>query len=248
MSDEVSRWRDELQCVVDANPGPLRRITVFRATDSTQNAARRMNARSGEVITAARQTAGRGRMGRQWADTYDDGIAVTMVLPREDGGRLAIAGAVAAAHAAEATLNRRVGIKWPNDVIVDGRKLAGVLVEQVANVALLGIGMNVLQTSWPAELADRAVSMRQLGADCTRLNALRALLKAASTALALDERQLVHEYALRDVLVGANATFNVPGERITGTVLQVDPFRGLLVGNDEGEHWLAAATASMHIG
>jgi len=248
MSEDFTRWHSELQSALDASAGPLGRVTVFRATDSTQDAARRMKAQPGEVIIAARQTAGRGRMGRRWADTEDHGIAVTFVLPREDGGRLAIAGAVAAAQAAEVLLGRAVGIKWPNDVLADGRKLAGVLVEQVDEIALIGIGMNVTQTQWPADIAERAVSLRQLGADCTRLDALRALLEAAVAAFALNERQLTEEFTARDVLVGENATFDVPGARITGIVLQVDPLRGLLVSNDDGEHWLAAATASMHLG
>ncbi|HRQ74913.1 MAG TPA: hypothetical protein PK098_03240, partial [Phycisphaerales bacterium] len=131
--DELASWPDHLQSVLDEINGPLRRIIVLRETDSTQDAAKRFGAQPGDVVTAGRQTAGRGRLGRAWADTVDAGVAVTMVVDCRSlraTEQLATIGAIAAACAVEAVMGARVGIKWPNDVVVDGRKLAGVLIEQ----------------------------------------------------------------------------------------------------------------------
>ncbi|MHC4102053.1 MAG: biotin--[acetyl-CoA-carboxylase] ligase, partial [Planctomycetota bacterium] len=139
----IEQWSDRLQHVLDALDGPLRRVTVLRETGSTQDAAKRMSAEPGDVVVAWRQTAGRGRLGRAWADTGEDGIAVTLVTDAGPPSWLAVASAVGAACAAEALLRRAVGIKWPNDVVVDGRKLAGVLTEQAGGQALIGIGLNV---------------------------------------------------------------------------------------------------------
>jgi BirA family biotin operon repressor/biotin-[acetyl-CoA-carboxylase] ligase len=175
--------------------GRLRRVTVVAEAGSTQDLAR--GAASGDVIVARRQTGGRGRWGRAWADTGDEGVAVTFVVDREPGPRLAEAAAVAVAEAVEACLGRPVGLKRPNDVLVDGRKLAGVLVEQFDDLAAIGIGVNVLQGTWPAELAGRAVSLAELGADIGRLDVLAALLPAMETALGRPAPDLAEAFAAR---------------------------------------------------
>ncbi len=135
----IEAWTDRLQAVLTDPAGPLRRVIVVRETDSTQDAARRLGAEPGDVVVAWRQTSGRGRLGRAWADTGHEGIAVTFVIDAAPPERLAPACAVGAARAAEGLLALRgitgeargaVGIKWPNDVVAGGRKLAGVLVER----------------------------------------------------------------------------------------------------------------------
>lgn len=245
MTPDHLSWTSRLQSVLDAATGPIKHIVLFSQTDSTQDAARRLHAPPGHVIIAARQTAGRGRMGRQWADTQNHGIAATFILPRPPDGRLAIAGAVAAAQAAESLLQRDVGIKWPNDVLIDSRKLAGVLVEQFDDRALVGIGMNITQTTWPAEIAHRAISLRQLGSPCTREDALAHLLQTANHAFTLNPDQLTTEFAARDVLIGQTATFNSAGSQITGTVLRIDPLQGLLIDTTSGQRWLNANTTTL---
>ncbi len=248
---ELHTWAPALQRSLDESAGPLKRVVLLRTTDSTQDAARRMNAAAGDVVIAARQTSGRGRMGRLWADTGESGIAVTMVIARQQlqqdvTGRLAIAIAIAAARTAEQFLDRPVGIKWPNDVLVDGRKLAGVLIEQVESVALAGVGMNIAQTAFEGELADRAVSLAQLGAEVPRKEVLCTLLRAANTAIPLTDEQLCEAFAARDVLRGTETAFLVQGQRVAGTVLCVDPLRGMLVRtHDEIEQWLPAAVTSV---
>ena len=241
----IEQWSDRLQAVLDALDGPLQRVTVLRETGSTQDAAKRMSAGPGDVVVAWRQTAGRGRLGRAWADTAEDGIAVTVVTDAGPPPWLAVASAVGAACAAEALLQRAVGIKWPNDVVVDGRKLAGVLTEQAGGRALIGIGVNVGQTDWPPDLAGRAVSLAELGAHVDRVEAVAAVLESTSRALCLDENELCEAFAARDVLKGSRSTFRAGKRTITGTVLRVDPMQGLLVDADGRQVYLSAATTTV---
>lgn len=247
---ELLDWRRSMQRVLDDGSGPLRRVTVFRETDSTQDAARRLKAGAGDVIVAGRQTAGRGRMSRRWADTANQGVAITVVLPRasqETAGTLAIAAAVAAAQTAERILGRGVGIKWPNDVVVEGRKLAGVLIEQADERALVGVGMNVLQEGWPDDLAARAVSLKQLGATVSRIKVLCELLERMNQAFEMAERELCKQFLSRDVLVGTNASFLARQQLVHGTVVEVNPLRGLRVQTSNGETWLPAESTTLSV-
>lgn len=236
-------WTERLQA---AAAGPFERVVVVDEADSTQDTARRLDAKPGTVVVARRQTAGRGRFGRVWADTGDQGIAASFVAHRRPQPEaMAIAAAVAAALAAESLLDRPVGIKWPNDVVVDGRKLAGILVEQWVDRAVIGIGMNVRQTSWPAQLAGRAVSLAQLGSACTPLDALAALVRAVSVTLPATADVLCEQFARRDVLSETDAVFDSGGRTITGTVVRVDPMHGLLVRTDREHVYLPAATTTV---
>ncbi|MCH8151284.1 MAG: biotin--[acetyl-CoA-carboxylase] ligase [Planctomycetes bacterium] len=241
----IEQWTTRLESALDGDGGRAGRVIVLRETDSTQDAAKRLNAKPADIVVAWRQTAGHGRLGRTWADTHEQGIAATIVAERAPSERLAITCAVGVAQAAEALLGRSVGIKWPNDIVVDGRKLAGVLIEQSDQRALIGIGMNVLQTHWPHELAGRAVSLVQLGARVDRIDALVALLRAMNRALRLSQEQLIAEFSGRDVLQGVRATFRTGLRTVTGTVIETDPMRGLVVRTDADTVYLHSATTTL---
>ncbi|MCI0365667.1 MAG: biotin--[acetyl-CoA-carboxylase] ligase [Phycisphaerales bacterium] len=195
----LERWPDHLEMVIAGSCKLLRRVMVLRQTDSTQDSARRLNGRSGEVIVAWRQTAGRGQFGRRWVDTADEGVAMTVVVERDSPQRLVMATALGVARAAESILDRSVTIKQPNDILVDGRKLAGVLVEQTDQLALIGVGMNVGQLYWPDELRDRAISLAQLQKRTDRLRVIEAILVSLDRMLRHSEAQLADELASRGV-------------------------------------------------
>ncbi len=245
LADRVDRWPERLAAVAESGGGRVRNVVVLAETDSTQDAARRAGAIAGDVCVAARQTAGRGRHGRVWADTGDEGVAVTFVVARATPQRLAIASAVGVARAIESHANGiagGVGIKWPNDVVVDGRKVAGILVEQTAHCALVGIGVNVTQTAWPSPLAGRAVSLRQVGVEVPRIAVLEALLTEVPRALALADAALLDAFAARDVLTGAHGRFRCGERLVEGRVVRVDPVAGITVATDTTEVFLDAAT------
>lgn len=117
----------------------------------------------GDVLVAEEQTAGRGRLGREWSSGRG-ALLLTAVVPFDPGraGFLALAAGVAAARAA-ADLGAPARVKWPNDLLLDGAKLGGVLVESEGGLAAVGIGVNVANDLPPpgalrlaaARLADR---------------------------------------------------------------------------------------------
>jgi BirA family transcriptional regulator, biotin operon repressor / biotin---[acetyl-CoA-carboxylase] ligase len=244
----IDRWAVELQPVIDASHGLFKRIVVLDETDSTQDAARRMDAKIGDVILAGRQTAGRGRLGRGWADTGEHGVAMTVVMKAERSERLAIASAVSIAGAIQVLVKLRggaqpvtVGIKWPNDVMVNGRKVAGILIEQLGGHAMIGIGINVRQTSWPEGLTHRAISLVQIGLDVDRIHVIDILLQGIAGIWRMSDEEVNERFRQRDVLRGSMAAFRFNGVEYRGTVMRIDPMRGLAVRTDNGEVWLTAA-------
>ncbi|TMK58139.1 MAG: biotin--[acetyl-CoA-carboxylase] ligase [Actinobacteria bacterium] len=141
----------------------------YRSTDSTNTRARELAAAGaphGTVITASEQTAGRGRQGRTWTAPPNKALLYSAIVrPLEDHHTLLpLAVPLAVCEAAE-QLNPTLDckIKWPNDIHVDGRKLAGVLIEARPQDgwAVVGIGLNlhIEQEEFPSDLQDRATSI-----------------------------------------------------------------------------------------
>jgi BirA family biotin operon repressor/biotin-[acetyl-CoA-carboxylase] ligase len=168
-----SAWRARLDAAC-AGTSLVPHAFALEETPSTQDAPETRDAVPGTVVTAWKQTAGRGRFGRAWADTATAGIAATFIVDVQPAERLALAGAIAAADAAESALGARVGIKWPNDVVVGGRKLAGVLIETRGPRAFIGIGMNVAHERFEGELEPRAARPPLVGARAAPLEFLLA--------------------------------------------------------------------------
>lgn len=170
---------DEFAALQFAGEQSGRRVIVVDECASTQDIAKehatKSDASSGVVIIARRQTAGRGRLGRAWADTAESGLAMSLTLNARavaDPGVLSISVGLAACHACEfvpknsptpdsraataaasaiAAASRAsipsLGLRWPNDVVERsrGRKLAGVLIERSADLFIIGVGINCLQ-------------------------------------------------------------------------------------------------------
>lgn len=252
--DAIHTWADTIGTALADAGGPLVRSRVLAETDSTQVAARRL-ASIGEVIVTGRQTAGKGRRGRAWADTGDAGVAMTCTIAADRNERLAVAAAVAVAIGLEALAAPgagSIGIKWPNDVLINRRKVAGVLIEQVdptgpkrpdaARRALVGIGINVSQRTWPDELANRAISLHQAGVDVERIDVIVAVLVALNAALGWSDQQLCDAFARRDALAGATVTAVDGSATVEGTVRAVDPMRGITLATRDGETRLNAPT------
>jgi BirA family biotin operon repressor/biotin-[acetyl-CoA-carboxylase] ligase len=140
------------------------------ALDSTNSEARRL-AQAGEPgpvwITAARQSAGRGRRGRMW-EAGQGNLAATLLLrpqaPASVIGQLSFAAALATAEmAAHFAHYAVITVKWPNDVLADGRKLAGILLEGNSNQGWLAIGIGVNLVSFPRGTEFPATSLAELG-------------------------------------------------------------------------------------
>jgi len=232
-------------------------VHIFRQTASTQEVARRHNGRQFAVI-ADEQTAGRGRLGRAWVAPPGTAVLMSLHWPHldrlSDGNldMIAYRVAVAVAQTAERFLGDdrdRVRIKWPNDILVDGRKLAGILVERDDSAAIIGIGFNVWTDArhladLPADLADRITSLNLLGHPTDRMQVAGELIVRCQDRLAdPDEAGLLDAWRVRSPL-GYDARFRSDGEDIAGTVIDLDPALGLIVRRDTGEivHLPAATT------
>lgn len=243
----LERWAIELERVAAACR-TITHVRVLAETASTQDVAREFRSAPGLAVVAFRQTKGRGRLGRPWADTGFEGVAVTFVVESPAGGpadRLAILSAIAAAEAVERAAGLAVGIKWPNDLVRDGRKLGGILIERLDGVALVGIGINVSQSSFPPELAAIATSLCLEGREVDRFEVLQALVASFDAALDLPTADLETRFAKRDALQGARVRVATSEGECEGVVRRIEPFRGLSIETSGGDRFCPAATTTL---
>lgn len=179
----------------------------LRETGSTNERARALataGAPHGTLVTAASQTAGRGRQGRRWLAPPGSALLLSLVL-REHDPLLSLRAGLAVADLA----GPGAMVKWPNDVLLEGRKLAGVLVEgrPQEGWSVLGIGVNVAvdPADLPPELRERAAT---LGRPTTQLEpALAELLEALERRLAEPPADAVAALRARDALLGHPLTW-----------------------------------------
>ena len=188
----------------------------LRATTSTNDRARELahaGAPHGTLVTAAEQTAGRGRQGRTWSAPPGSTLLLSVVL-RDPPALLPLAAALAVAEVAGA----RAQIKWPNDVLLDGRKVAGILAEgrPQDGWAVLGVGLNVALRieDLPPDLHDTAGTLGLGRADLEPI--LERLLAALERTLALDEARLLDAYRARDALRGREVRWAAGHGRAAG--------------------------------
>ncbi len=180
----------------------------LRSVDSTNRRAKELaaaGAAHGTLVTATEQTAGRGRQGRAWSAPPGRALVASLVL-REAPGLLPMVAAAAVAEVAGAAAR----IKWPNDVLVDGRKVAGILAEARPQEgwAVLGIGLNVAVRleDLPEELRERAGT---LGRSPDQLDTtLDELLAALDRWLAATDADVLAEFRARDALADRAIAWN----------------------------------------
>lgn len=178
------------------------RIVHYFRIESTNTEALELAAKGaahGTVVVAEEQTAGRGRFGRTWYSERSSGIYTSIILRPPLAPAVApvltLMAAVAAHQAISTTTGLPADIRWPNDVLVDGKKVCGILTEMSAEVdrlhaVILGIGINVNHREMPSELKNIATSLRiEAGKPISRAQILVALLKEVERKyhLLLDE-------------------------------------------------------------
>lgn len=206
----------------------------YRVTDSTNERARELavgGAPSGTVVTAAAQTAGRGRRGRTWAAPPGKALFYSAVLrPLEPAhALLPLAAPVAVCEAIESLAPVGCRIKWPNDVWIEASKVGGVLIEaRMPDWAVIGVGVNVavapdeLPTDlrWPATSVDHGV-----GVDDARA----ALDRALSDWVAAERAAVLGAFSERDALAGRDVAWEDAEGSRSGIADGVDEDGNLLV-------------------
>lgn len=154
-----------------------RKVYFYEEIGSTNAEAKRLaeaGAPHGTLVVADMQTAGRGRRGRSWISPADTNIYFTIVLKPEFAPDQASMLTLVAAHAITAAfrdaLGLSAGIKWPNDVVIDGRKTCGILTEMSLEqndiqYVVIGVGINVRKQEFAPEIADRAIALDEVCAE-----------------------------------------------------------------------------------
>jgi BirA family biotin operon repressor/biotin-[acetyl-CoA-carboxylase] ligase len=205
-----------------------------RVADSTNQRAKELAAAGaphGTLVTADEQTAGRGRQGRAWVAPARSAVLMSLVL-RELDERfplVPLVAAVAVAEACESLAPVSCAIKWPNDVWVERRKVAGILVEGRPGEgwAVLGIGLNVEPVEFPEELSSIATS---LGVEGGVPLATGALLEALALWLGKGVPEVLAAWRARDALRGEQVRWDGGA----GVAAGIDDSGSLMVQTDAG--------------
>lgn len=218
-------------------------ILYFKEVDSTNQEIKRQaeqGAKEGLLVVAETQTAGKGRRGHTWQSRAGDGIYMSVLLrpalsPREIP-RLTLIAGLAVCRAVAACTGLSLAIKWPNDILLDGKKLCGILSEMHAEMdkvyyAVVGIGINVNQEQFPDGLAEVAASCFFAGKrKYDRVQILRAVLE--------EMEKLYEAYILQENFAEFLQEYVPYCQTLKKEVIVYGsvPFTGMAVGlNQEGE-------------
>jgi len=232
----------------------------FRTTDSTNERAKELaqaGAPGGLVITADEQTVGRGRRGNAWFAPPGACLLCSALLrpfEAETAPLLPLAVPLAVCEAAESVAPVRCQVKWPNDVWIDERKVAGILVEARPDEgwAVIGVGLNVAipEEEFPPELRETATSLLPTeaeggippgGAPGVR-RALRALNESLAGWVEADEDRVLSAYRPRDALSGREVSW----QGGSGVAQEVDGRGHLVVERTDGER-IALGAGAVHL-
>jgi BirA family biotin operon repressor/biotin-[acetyl-CoA-carboxylase] ligase len=241
-------------------------LSTYGRLGSTNEVAARLaeaGAFEGTLVTAEEQTRGRGRQGRSWHSPPGVGIWMSLVLrPQCNAGQAAgipLAGALSVASALKTATGVEVGLKWPNDVYMNGRKVAGVLGESVVEgasvrYAVLGLGINVnlLEDQVPEDLQSIAGSVAMAtGKSWNRVDILASVLKALEKRY-YDYVQhgfgaLSAEFRSLSKLVGQPVELILSNRTLSGTVLDLAPDGSLLLTTESGPEQVRVGEATLRV-
>lgn len=229
-------------------PGRKAPVYAYDQLDSTITQGQRMvleGVESGTVIIADRQTAGAGRMGRSFLSPGGVGIYLSYLLAPGCGGEklslLTSCAGLAVCGAISACTGLSPAIKWPNDIILEGKKVCGILTRLVSDGedgsiawAIIGIGINVAQDSFPPELRDKAISVKMAGKTVLRARLAGELIARldaifAGTGWQGDDPAVLERLRSLSCTLGRPVVVTSPLGRQEGTAVDIAPDGSLLV-------------------
>jgi BirA family biotin operon repressor/biotin-[acetyl-CoA-carboxylase] ligase len=236
---------------------PGRQIEWFETIGSTMHEAARLagvGCASGTAVIADEQTAGQGRHGHSWHSEAGAGLYVSVVLqlalPPNSLPALTLALGLAAAEAIDRVSGLDVDLRWPNDVMIDDRKVAGILVQltdPAAGVAIAGIGVNVNHTQFPDELGAEVTSLSvAAGATQSREDLLIALLPAIDSFIKMlvegGSQPVLNMFTSRSSYArGRRVRVEQPTGVLEGVTAGLDPSGFLILRSDDGSESLILA-------
>lgn len=227
-------------------------IYHFETTASTSDTAKTLGVRGvaeGALVVAETQTAGRGRLGRHWVSPPGTGIYASLLLrpplPPQELPQITLSTAVAMVRALTRAVGVTPGIKWPNDLILKGKKLGGILTEMETEsdqirYLVVGLGLNVNTPDFPPELADTATSLLLAeGRPFSRVLLLRAWLEEFEALyarfLAHGFPEILEEWKQHSVTLGKCVAVRQGLRSIEGLALEVGDDGALLLETALGE-------------
>jgi BirA family biotin operon repressor/biotin-[acetyl-CoA-carboxylase] ligase len=230
-----------------------REIHSLAEVDSTNSYASKLaasGAPEGTVVVSEHQTAGRGRLGRKWVSPPGVNIYVSVILrpvvPPSDAPMVTLAASVALTRAIKA-YGLPAAIKWPNDVLINGRKAAGILTEmsaepdRVRHIVLgVGIDVNMPKAAFPKELKDSATSlMMELGSKVDRAGLLRRFLSELEDAYGMftrgEKEAVLKSWRELSCTLGRNVKVGTLKGEIEGLAVDIDSGGGLMVELEGGK-------------
>jgi BirA family biotin operon repressor/biotin-[acetyl-CoA-carboxylase] ligase len=241
---------DEFTRIAASFPEPFR-LLVRETAGSTNDELRALanaGAPGGMVLLALHQTAGRGRRGTVWFSQAEESLAFSILVrpaePKALWPRLALAAGLAVAEAVE-SLGITCAIKWPNDVWIHHRKVAGILVEAGSDFAIVGIGLNVNTANFPTEFSEIATSLRiETAREFPRPEVLAAIVRCfalRSARIGADFDALLDAVRQRCVLTGERVSLTTASGPRQGIIEGIGPGGELLLRTATGVESLIQA-------
>lgn len=230
-----------------------RELHCYEVIDSTNNIAKQFAQRSvhGAVFLAEKQEAGKGRRGRSWISPSGTGIWLSLLLKPEikptQASMLTLVAALSMSRAIETVTGLKTEIKWPNDIVINKKKVCGILTEMSAEIELIhyvvvGLGVNVNIEEFPQELKEKATSLKlELGKSIERASLICVFLSyfEQDYEIFMQKRNLsglLKDYNQR--LVNRNCEVRVldPNGEYMGIAISVEENGGLIVKKEGGEY------------
>jgi len=225
------------------------KVLVYDRTASTNDIAAEYAGNpenDGLVVFAEEQTAGRGRTGAKWQSRREDSLLFSVALVDCDisSELLSLTCAVAVAEAIGQVGDGRAGIKWPNDITLDGKKVAGILLEsrqrghRKSHVIGIGINCHQLQEDFPPDLQATATSLDLAsGTRCRRVTVARRVLTSLDQWLGAaqrDARRVIEAWDRLSTQLHQRVRLSYNGRQFAGHCIGVDPEKGLILQLDRG--------------
>jgi len=214
------------------------RVIMIEDVASTQDAAIAHNLQVGDACVSFNQTDGRGRRGNRWDSS--GGVAVTVVLNHATPHLPIALAATLASQLNNIIPSHTIGIKWPNDLFVCGKKLAGILIEQREGRLLVGVGVNIRNAPMTS-----AISLIELGFEGSMESIAHLITSSVLDGAQLDETTAITAWRKRDILVGTTQIVQSGDNIIEGTVIDIDPCLNLILETTAGILELPASSSTI---
>ena len=239
-----------------------KKFFVFDTIDSTNACARILGdagTAEGAVVVADFQTSGRGRLGRTWIAEPGENLLLSVLLrPRisiANAGLLTLFASVGIARAIERHVGEPVECKWPNDLLLHGKKFCGILLENLlqpseVSYAIVGAGINVNQRTFPDEIATRGTSLAiETGRSFDRKKVLQSVLSELDVLYPPvqqgDFDAIVAEWLKRCTMFGKPVTVQQQNHTISGIARRLNHDAGLVIESGTGLQTVYAGDVSV---